>query len=226
MLNMLGIKHLKTYPLHPQANRTVERWNRTLAKYIASFLSTRMEDWDAHVTLACYRYNTSFSEAIGMTPFKAMFGIDAFEAWSELDIESYEDEPINLATGLSRLHSHLVGKTSRARVHAAKQYDKAVKETEYHVGDRVLLWSSELAKREGNKTCKPWIGPYKVTSKLGRVGYELKSEVGDLIARVHANRLRKIDKNAVETGQPEDGVFPDSLRILRKIAGEELRQDS
>eukprot|EP00171_Calliarthron_tuberculosum_P002219 IDg2219t1 len=220
---MLGIKHLKVYPLHPQANGTVERWNRTLTRDIASFMSTGLSDWDEHVALACFRYNTGTCEATDMTPYKAMFGVDAFEAWNELELDGEEGEPVILSHKLSRLHKHLVNNALRSRLRAAKYYDKTLKETEYKVGDRVLLWSTELAKREGNKGFKPWIGPYTVISQLGRVGYELKSEVGDRTARVHANRLRRIDDEARETGNPEDGVFPDCMRLLKKIAGSETR---
>ena len=93
------------------------------------------------------------------------------------------------------------------------------------MGDRVLLWSTELATQEGNKVIKPWIGPFVVTARLGSVGYELKSEVGGRVARVHINRLRKISSEAIETGEPKDGVFPDALRILRKISGTDMRTD-
>ncbi len=36
----LGIRRMVTYPFHPQANGAVERWNRTVARDIASFVST------------------------------------------------------------------------------------------------------------------------------------------------------------------------------------------
>lgn len=82
-----------------------------------------------------------------MTPFKAMFEVDAFEAWSELDIDNEGEEPTSLAVRLSMLHELLTGEGLRARTQAAVQYDKAVRQVQYEVGDRVVLWSTELAKR-------------------------------------------------------------------------------
>ncbi len=219
MSGMLGIGRLRTYPLHPQANGTVERWNRTVGRDLASFVCTGAVDWDDHVALACFRYNSSVCEATGMTPFKAMFGTDAFEAWGELDAERHAGEPGCLAKGLSRLHKVLVGNARKARGRAASHYDKALQETKYNPGDRVLLWPPEINSQEGKKVIKPWIGPYVVVAPLGRVCYELRSEVGDRRARVHANRLRKINDAVVESGEPRDGVFPDSLRMLGKIRG-------
>lgn len=43
---------------------------------------------------------------------------------------------------------------------------------------------------EGKKNTKPWIGPYKVMGRICRVGYNLKADLGDKVARVHANRIR------------------------------------
>ncbi len=106
-----------------------------------------------------------------------------------------------------------------ARRRAASLYNRVLNETKYNPGDRVLLWSTEIESQEGKKVIKPWIGPYTVIAPSGRVAYEIKSEVGNRVARVHANRLRKIDQGAVESGEPRDGAFPDSLRILGKIRG-------
>lgn len=81
LTSMLVMGRMQTYPLHPQANGTVERWNRTLTIDLARFVSTGQEDWDDHVALACYTYNTGVFEATGMLPYQAIFGVDPFEAW-------------------------------------------------------------------------------------------------------------------------------------------------
>ncbi len=113
--------------------------------------------------------------------------------------------------GLAQSYRSLLGKAKAARVRAASYYNQAMTETKFEPGDRVLLWSNEVASQEGKKVVKPWIGPYVVVAPLGRVGYEIKSEVGNKVARVHANRLRKIGDGVVETGDPKNGVFPDSF---------------
>ena len=43
------------------------------------------------------------------------------------------------------------------------------------------------------------------------------SEVGAKIVRVHVNRLRKIVSEIVESGDPQDGVLPDNLRLFQRI---------
>ncbi len=43
--------------------------------------------------------------------------------------------------------------------------------------------------------------------------------MGGRAARVHANRRRRIGAEVVESGEPRNGVFPDSLGTLGKIKG-------
>lgn len=48
-----------------------------------------------------------------------------------------------------------------------------------------------------------------VTGRLGRVGYELKSEAGNRMAQILANRVRKIYASEGETRDPQDGAYQD-----------------
>lgn len=160
LLSQLGMRRMQTYPFHPRANGTVERWNRTVAKDISSFMTTENTDWSEHMALACLRYNTSMHTAFNMTPFQAMFGIEAFEARSGVDLELAEEEPDHLATRLLTLHRQLLKQAKKSRFGAKIQYDKQVRETQYEIRDRVLMWSTKIGKDEGKKVMKPWIGPY------------------------------------------------------------------
>lgn len=86
LTEVLGISGVKARSLHPQANGTVERRNRTLARNIASSIAAGDSDWDEHEALSCFRYNTGVCAATGMTPFQALFGVDTFEhgaKWTE-----------------------------------------------------------------------------------------------------------------------------------------------
>lgn len=73
---------------------------------------------------------------------------------------------------------------------------------------------------------KPWIGPYVVKGTLGRVEYAREPGVFGSCrkrASVHTYRLRKIGPGIVESGDPKDGVFFDTLRLLKRIEGCETR---
>lgn len=154
----------------------------------------------------------------------AMFGVESFQAWGEMDMQRVAGEPDSLAKRLALLHRELLTRVGVSRNRAKKQYDKHVNLLEFKLGERVLLWSVKLNKEDGKKVVKPWVGPYRITARLGRVGYKLKAEVGGVVVRVHANRLRRIPQGVVETGDPEAGMFPDSLRTFARIAGTQIRK--
>lgn len=42
-----------------------------------------------------------------MSPYKALFGTEAFEAWGEVDMACIDEEPEGLAQRLAMLHQHL-----------------------------------------------------------------------------------------------------------------------
>ena len=155
MAKQLGTKRVTTSPFHPQANGCVERWNRTLAQDLACFVCTGQEDWDLHVSMACPRYNTGVHEATNVSPFEAMFGIEAFMAWGEVEADRVIGEPYSTPKHLQELHARLLTQGMRARRQASNQYNRTVREMKLGIGDRVLVWAPDLVSKEGNKVISP-----------------------------------------------------------------------
>ena len=100
-------------------------------------------DLDLHLTMAVFRYNTSVHEATGMTPFKAMFGIEAFDFDAEIGwkiVLDQQNEEESLPDRIRVLHDELYRKGIHARGQAARQYNRALKEVQFDEGERVLLF--------------------------------------------------------------------------------------
>lgn len=110
-----------------------------------------------------------------MTTFKAMFGIEVFQAWCELYLERDVEEPTDMADYFSRLHTHLVRQAKKERTKSAKEYDKTVKKLKYQVGVRVILWNMELRKSETNKPIKQISKAFIINEKLGSFGDMLQA---------------------------------------------------
>ena len=131
---------------------------------LAQFVSVHEQDWHKHILMACYRYNTTVHEATGMTPFKAMFGVESFELDHELALQDRIDEDPGtgdeLAKQLAELHRQLIGKGNMARDKAERFYNRAVKEGTYEEGERVLVYDPQADLKKGRKLSAPWIGPY------------------------------------------------------------------
>jgi hypothetical protein len=88
-----------------------------LAKFV-----THEEDWDRHLAFAVFRYKASCNEATGVSPFRALFGVDPFEFDACLGLElRLEDEPHDVAQRLAEVHGQLYKKAMRSRAGARVQ---------------------------------------------------------------------------------------------------------
>lgn len=219
MCEAIGTKKISTSPYHPQTDGMIERMNRTICKDIRSRVAFDDSDWCEHVALACYRYNTSVHSATGMTPFRAMFGSEAFDFDAGIALRAGNDERTveDLATSLRDTHDALYKASKRSRDGAEKAYNRAVREQRFDVNERVLVYNPIDDIQKGRKLRTPWLGPYRVKEVLSPIAYLLESEVEHRIARVHVNRLTRISGDARETMDPREGVFPDTRRLIRKI---------
>jgi hypothetical protein len=59
MLELLNVLHTKTSPAHPQCNSQVEVFNKTVKKYLASFVDDTALNWDTFLPVLALSYNTS-----------------------------------------------------------------------------------------------------------------------------------------------------------------------
>jgi transposase InsO family protein len=226
VLDVVGCRKIYTSAFHPQTDGMIERFNRTLCEDLAKMV-LHDERWDELIRLACFQYNTSVHSCTGISPYRAMYGRDPFglpdaARWGETD----DKIELDVAAELRLIYDALYKTAVRARGAAAKAYDKAVKETPYDVGDRVMIFV-ESPDPVGRKLLPPWMGPFRLTERLSSVGFVASPE-GSLggTARVHVNRLRKYPESAVETQDPRDGMYPDSRRMLRMIQGHQHVQQA
>ncbi|KAJ8903237.1 hypothetical protein NDN08_004347 [Rhodosorus marinus] len=198
----MGIRRILTSAFHPQTNGAVEKFN---------------------IALASYRYNSAVHSATKCSPFRAMFGVQAFDFGVDYNLRfRQESDPTreDLAEHVKELHEERTKHSWKAKETEKKCYDKAVSEVEFKPGDRVNVFYPPDVLGVGRKLSTPWLGPYRVQRRLGNVRYLLEGEQDPAkIARVHVNRLRAWDERFEETGDPRDGVFPDSRRLLRLSRG-------
>jgi hypothetical protein len=170
--------------------------------------------------MACFRYNTSVHEATGITAFKAMYGVKAFDFDSEIGLNKMLDDrrdDTELSRKLQSIHNELYQRGLNARISAAKQDYKGLRSVQYKDRDRVLLFHPPVLVEQGRKLRSPWFGPYRIREKLGDVGYLFEAEKSGEVARVHVNRLRNFAESFKEVDSPQNGVFPDSRSLALRI---------
>ena len=73
----LDIEHTTTAAYHPQCNAQAEVCNKTIAKYLNSFVDETTLDWEQYLAPMAFSYNTSLHRSIKTTPHFLTFGQDA-----------------------------------------------------------------------------------------------------------------------------------------------------
>jgi len=79
---------------------------------------------------------------------------------------------------------HIKGEKFKAK----KQYDKSTKETQFKVGDKVLVYDETLRRGRSKKLESLWTGPYTILEKNSNVNYTIKR--GRKAIRMHPNKLK------------------------------------
>ena len=89
LYELLDIKHTKTSPAHPQCNAQVEVFNKTVAKYLASFVDNSTFNWEQYLPVSMLSYNTSYHSTIMTAPFQLLYGVKArFPSFPNPDIQN------------------------------------------------------------------------------------------------------------------------------------------
>jgi transposase InsO family protein len=68
------IKHIFTYPYHPQANGQVESTNKVLEAILTKNVSTNRQNWATELPNALWDYRTTWRNTTGYSPYHLVYG--------------------------------------------------------------------------------------------------------------------------------------------------------
>ena len=68
MCRFLDIEKTKTYPYRPQSDEMIERFNRTVAQMLATFVKGNRKTWDEHLPFLMLAYLSTVHESTQCTP--------------------------------------------------------------------------------------------------------------------------------------------------------------
>jgi len=74
LFQLLNVRHTRMLPAHPQCNAQVEVFNKTVKKFLQSFVDDTTLNWETFLPALAISYNTSYHSTISTTPFKLLFG--------------------------------------------------------------------------------------------------------------------------------------------------------
>jgi hypothetical protein len=165
LFEMLNVQHSKTSPYHPQCNAQVEVFNKTVKKYLASYVDDSTLNWDKWLPALMLAYNTSYHSTIATTPFEFLFGIKPrLPSLPAPDIERHHYGESFAAEQLQMLHQACKLAQQAANEQGEKfkvSYEKKSAEHKFAIGQKI--WLSDTTSIGKNAKLSPnWIGPYEI----------------------------------------------------------------
>ncbi len=160
------MEHSKTTPAHPQCNAQVEVFNKTVKKYLASFIDHMMLDWENILPALMLLYITSYHSTIVTTPFELVFGTKPqLPSFPNPDIkrvhygESTSAESYQLLQK-NRFLAKNIANTNQQTIR--NNFDKNAMPDSFNIDD--LVWYEDFATLGKNPKLTPkWQGPAKIT---------------------------------------------------------------
>jgi hypothetical protein len=106
----MNVSHTQTSSEHPQCNAQVEVLNKTVKKFLQSFVNDTMLNWESFLPALVLSYNASYHSTISTTPFELLFRI--FEDIQKINYwETLAAERFNLLQKLKNVPMNLLLRT-------------------------------------------------------------------------------------------------------------------
>ena len=180
------VKRRLSTAFHPQTDGQTEILNRILEHYLRAYTSDEQTNWARLLPTAEYSYNNSRSASTGISPFRAMYGynpeirFDVADDVPEGEIPAARDRIRRLQELREELRKKLVAAQERQKHY----YDQRHVPKQFKRGDLVRLSTKNLRlKSDSKKLQKLWVGPFRVTERIGHSAYRLA--LPDMYSKLH-----------------------------------------
>ena len=169
LCSMLGITKLNTTAYHPQRDRMVERFNKTLKLMLWKHAVRFGNQWDTYLSSILWAYRNTPHKSTGEKPSFLMFGLDlrspteaAYLNPSTVKPSTVEEK---IMLSLSSARDLAVEAIRKSENHYKHQYDHTAVQTNYCVGDWIFIKFPAVETGKNCKLSQPWEGPYCILQR-------------------------------------------------------------
>ncbi len=165
LFQLLNVRHTKTSPAHPQCNAQVEVFNKTVKKFLQSFVDDMTLNWETFLPALAISYNTSYHSTISTTPFELLFGEKArLPSFPNEDIQQLHYGKTSAAERFNLLQKLRAKAHQSATEHGLKSKNTKDKNSVPHkfkIGDKVLI-SNDFYVGKNPKLAPMYTGPGEI----------------------------------------------------------------
>jgi hypothetical protein len=227
MWTLLGATHLKTSPHHPQCNAQAEVFNKTIRKYLTSFVDESTLDWEQFLAPLMFSYNTSFHRTVLNTPHYLTFGVDArqpgFLAAPDLRARFYGTSvPQEQMQRLQWARRVAQANSENASQKMEQQFNQHAEPHNFQPGQLVLLSETYFLGKNA-KLAPQFSGPHRILHLKGPKNVELKLKNGRK-SIVSVDRIKPYKEEVPAFMPPEQE--PEELRTPQTPAPTSARPPS
>ncbi|GJX17176.1 putative reverse transcriptase domain-containing protein [Tanacetum coccineum] len=203
--NALGTEVNMSTTYHPEIDGQSERTIQTLEDMLRACVIDFGKNWNQHLPLVEFSYNNSYHASIKAAPFEALYGRKCRSpiCWSEVgDSQLTGPELVRETTKkIVQIKNRLLTARSCQKSYA----DVRRKPMEFSVGDMVMLkvspWKGVIRFGKRRKLSPRYIGPFKITERIGPVAYklELPEKLRGIHNTFHVSNLKRClaDENLI-----------------------------
>ena len=190
LYKLLQIKHSTTTPYWPQCNSQAEVANKTIQKYLASFVNESTLDWPLYMAPMAFAYNTSLHRSIKSTPFFLTYGTQPrYPSFPNPEVQRYygESQAAEWYQTLQQCRQLAAQHNMDATTKAEQDYNKSARPHHFQPGQAV--WLNEQNYLGRNRKLAPhWNGPYTIIRVFDQGVVELQLPNRKL--RVNVGRIK------------------------------------
>ena len=178
LYQLLGTRHQTTTARHPQCNASAEVCNKTIAKYLNSFVDASTLDWELYLAPLMFCYNTSFHRSVKNSPYFLTYGMEprlpSFPAPDLRRVFYGESEAAEMHQRLLLARKLAIENNFIATEKTKQYFDKANKaQSHSFVPKQLVLLEEYNFLGRNTKLCPKWSGPHTIINLKGSHCVEL-----------------------------------------------------